>query len=398
MIARTREGANHSLAWEEQALLCAAHPALSTKQELQFAWVPTRRLDWPDLIADAERHGVAALLYCHLLTLSLCEMPQAVLDDLAHCARICLIWNLRLRYELGTLLAAFSQGGIPVMPLKGPVLADLLYPDPFLRSTADLDILVQHDDVATAERVLQNLGYLRLPPHEQGADYHTLFMSQSADAACVVVELHWELGERHVSGLDIRTIWAAASRTSWEGHQIWSMAVPDLLLYLCIHAVKDGLASVKGLLDITLLAERYGHKIPWNDLIGQVKAAHLSSPIYLSLSQSRALLGAPVPEEFLESIRPRHLSWRLSEALFRWRGGVLHVPPKLLVGPVMAILMFFWEDSLRGKFRHLRRNLIPAPDLRARWTSLPLNASFLRWYPAWIWRAGCSLLRQLVLR
>ena len=33
----------------------------------------------------------------------------------------------------------------------------------------------------------------------------------------------------------------------------------------------------------------------------------------------------------------------------------LHVPDEMLVGPIMAVLMILWEDSPRGKLRHLRR-------------------------------------------
>jgi hypothetical protein len=387
-----------SLTGEDRTLLCAAHPVPSPERTQRLSRLLTPQLNWGSLIADAERHGIAALLYSQISALSPDRIPPAAHEELARRARTCVAWNLGLRHELGRLLAASNRASIAVMPLKGPVLADQLYPDALLRSTADVDLLVRHDDFAAAERLLEDAGYRRLPAREQGADYHIVFMSESADASGVVVELHRELGERHVSGLDVRAIWRSASQTTWEGHQIWSMALPDLLLYLCVHAAKDGLASIRALLDITLLLERYGDEIPWDDLVDRVKKAHLASPIYLGLSQSRALLGASVPGEFLDAIRPRHLAWSLSNALFRWRGGVLHVPEDLLVGPVMAILMFLWEDSPRGRLRHLRRNLLPSPSLRARWTSVPSSASWVIWYPSWLWHATRHVVRQVTNR
>jgi len=350
-------------------------------------------LDWIPLTADAERHGVAALLHGHLRRLGPGQIPPSALQALALQARVCVAWNLRLRHELGRILAAFERAGIPVIPLKGPVLADELYSQPLLRPSEDLDILVQPADHPTGERILHDLGYGRLPLHAQGADYHTRFMSPAADG--VVVELHRELGERHVSGLDVLDIWVSASRTSWQRHTTWSMTGPDLLLYLCMHAAKDGLASIKALLDITLLLERSRDEFHWSDLGRRVKTVHLSGPIYLSLREARTLLGAPVPDEFLEALRPRRPTWRLSEALFRWRGGVLHVPDELLVGPFMAVLMLLWEDSLRGKLRHLRRNVLPSASLRARWVSLPPSISWLVWYPAWLWQATRHVARQL---
>jgi len=388
-----------SLTPEDQTLLGAAHPVLPPDEQERLAHCFTQPLSWPDLLADAERHGVVALLHRHVVALdALGSSPTHVHERLTLRARTCVAWNLRLRHALGRLLAAFNRAGLAVMPLKGPVLADQLYPDPMLRATADLDLLVRHDDVVAAESLLEGLGYRRLPAHEQGADYHTVFISERSEAGTVVVELHRELGERHVSGLDVGTIWTRASRTTWQGHRIWSMAVPDLLLYLCVHAAKDGLASIRALLDITLLTERYRGRIPWSDLIDPVKRAHVGPPVYLALSQSRSLLGAPVPDEFLRAIRPRHPSWHLAEALFRWRGGVLHVPDALLVGPIMAILMLLWEDSLRAKGRHLRRNLIPSPGLRGRWTGLPASTSWVVWYPVWLWHAIRHVARQLLAR
>lgn len=388
-----------ALTVEDQLLLSAAHPTLSAECEHRMSRLLTLEPDWPRLAADAERHGLGAFLHGHLHTLSAAGVPPAIREALALSARTCVAWNLRLRHELECLLAAFDQVSIAVMPLKGPVLADQLYPDPLLRSTGDLDLLVRPDDCGAAEDVLQGLGYRRLPAPQQGAGYHTRFGSDDVDAAGeVVVELHRELGERHVSGPDVPAIWAAGFRSAWAGQPIWSMALPDLLVYLCFHAAKDGLASLRALLDVTLLVERRRDEIPWAEVTARAKAAHLASPVYLGLGQSRALLGAPVPDAVLEALRPRRLSWRLGQRVFRWRGGVLHVPDEMLVGPVMAILMILWEDAPRGRLRHLRRNLLPPASLRERWTHAGPAASWMRWYPIWLWQAARQATRQIRAR
>jgi hypothetical protein len=385
-----------SLAREDRILLCAAHPVLSAEQAQLLAGLLRESLDWRRLVDAAERHGVAPLLHDHVRVLPAVEVPADLHLDLERLARACVAWNMRLRHELGHLLSIFHRAAIDVMPLKGPVLADQLYREPLLRSTEDLDVLVRPEDFAAAERVLEAGGYRRLPAQEQGAAYHTRFVADRTVGGDLVVELHSELGEAHVSGLDVRAIWADASRAMWQGHALCSMSLPDLLLYLCVHAAKDGLASVRSLVDITLLAQRHGSAIRWDDLAARVKAAHIAAPVYLALAESRGLLGAPVPAEFLDAIRPRHPTWRLAQALFRWRGGVMHVPEDLLVGPVMALLMLLWEDTPRRKIRHLRRNLIPSPALRGRWTCLP--ASWPLWYPVWIWRATRHAAAQVVAR
>lgn len=338
---------------EDRLLLCAARPRLSDEGQEHLRQLLAEPLDWLRLLDQAGRHGVAPLLYRHVRNAPGATVLPAALATLAEQSRICLGRNLLLRHKLVHLLGAFNRAGIPVMPLKGPWLSDLLYDDPGLRTMGDLDLLVQPDDRARGEALLLSEG-IQLPASLQGAEYDTSFIIRNN----VTVELHWDLTEDHFASLDLRELWASAERREWEGRTIWTMSQPDLLLYLCLHAVKDGLASLRTLLDITLVMERFGGSLPWREMAAQAGRLRIRTPVYVALCHARTLLGAPAPAEFLAAIRPpRGLAWRLSEALLAWRGGVLHARPDLLVGPVMAFLLFLWEDSSPGKFRHLRRNL-----------------------------------------
>jgi hypothetical protein len=382
-----------ALSLEDEVLLAAAHPMPSARRAARLVRLLERPVDWSAVIPRADRHGVAALVYENLRALPVAPVPTDVWETLSARARTCVASNLRLRYELDRLLAAFSRAGVPVMPLKGPVLADQLYPAPLLRHSSDLDVLVQPHDRAVAQRVVEGLGYVRRPDPEQGAEYHTIFTANGVD-----VELHVDVGERHVSRLDVHALWAAARRSSWDGRPIWSMAVADQLLYLAFHAVKDGLASVRALVDIALLVERHGASLVWPELLARVRAVHLAPVVYLALRESRVLLDVPVPQDFLDAIRPRSAAWALADRLFRWRGGVLDVPDDLLVGPAMAALMFLWEETWPARLRHLRRNCVPSAPLRGRWLSGPAPVSWMTWYPLWIAHAVRCVARQVAAR
>jgi hypothetical protein len=388
-----------SLSIEDQALLCVAHPILTIERNQRFANLLAAPLDWPELLDQADRHGIIPLLHHHLKQAPALTIPETANTTLTERSRSCLAWNLRLSHELLRLLGRFNEAGIPVIPLKGLYLADLLYNDSALRPTSDLDLLVKVQDFDRSQRVLEEAGCAKLADEEQGAEYHVSYVTTDGRAGQVLIELHRDLGESHVAGLDIEAIWRAAAPITWGNRTIWAMALPDLFLYTCLHAVKDGLASIRSLLDITLLLERYGRDLPWQELAQRVKQARIETPISLSLLLSRELLEASVPSEFLTAIRPsRNLSRLLGQALFRWRGGVLHVPHELLVGPSMALLMLCWEDSLTGKLRHLRRNLLPSEKLHGRWTSQAHNSAPFRRYPAWLWEICLRLTGQLTAR
>ncbi len=387
------------LSHEDEVLLCLAYPKLSTERSQRLAQLLTSPTDWAELLDQADRQGITPLLHHHLKQAPALTVPETARTTLAEQSRSCLAWNLRLRHELLRLLDRFNKAGIPVIPLKGLYLADLLYEDSSLRPTSDLDLLVRVQDLETSRQILEEAGCTKLTDEEQGAEYHVSYLTTDGRAGQVLIELHRDLGESHVAGLDIEAVWRSAAPSTWEDRTIWTMAPQDLFLYTCLHAVKDGLASIRSLLDITLLLERYGQNLPWQELAQQVNRARIETPISLSLLLSRELLEASVPSEFLAAIRPsRNLSRLLGQALFRWRGGVLHVPQELLVGPFMALLMLCWEDSLKGKLRHLRRNLLPSKSLQGRWISRSHNSAPFRGYPAWLWEICLRLTNQLTAR
>jgi hypothetical protein len=389
--------ASAALRPEDRILLCAARPRLSPERAVRLERLLAAPIEWNDLLAHADRHGLIPLLHRHVAGRPAAVLPAAVRAALAQGARDCLVRNLCLHGELLHLLGALNRAGVPVIPLKGSFLAHELYGDLALRPMSDVDLLVRPEDVTRSDAVLRAAGCIRAA--EQGADYHTSYVTRGGDDAGVVVEIHHHLAESHTARLDIRAVWAAASRIRWEGREIWTMALPDLFLSLCLHAAKDGLASVRSLLDIVLVAERFHDTLPWAALVRTVQAARIRIPVHTTLVEARGLLEAPVPPEFLRAIRPAWgLGWPLSRALLRWRGGVLHVPPALLVGPVMAILMLLWEDSLRGRLRHVRRNLFPTASLRARWIPRSAPSSGIAGYLHWVRQAVRELSGQVTAR
>ena len=393
------EASVSALSREDQLLLCGAPPLLTTEQVRRLTALLTSSLNWSELLDQADRHAVVPMLHRHVCAMSTNILPEEVKAALAQRSRAGLVWNLHLRHELIKLLGLFNEANLPVMPLKGLYLGSLLYDDPLLRPTSDLDLLVQPAHLPAIEQMMEKAGWIRLPPEEQGAEYHVSYVMTGGNDGTVTVELHIDFGEAYVAGLDIQSVWATASPAQWEGRSIWTMEPSDLLLSLCLHAVKDGLGSLRSLLDITLFLERFGRDLPWQKLAQRITDDKIGTPIYVTLLHCCELLDASVPAEFLDAIRPRRkLSWPCSQALLRWRGGVLHADPAMLTGPVIALQMLLWEDSVRGKLRHLRRNLFPSARLRARWTSLSPSSSPVRQYLAWIWEACRHLSHQVAVR
>ena len=88
-------------------------------------------------------HGITSLVASNLMVNGLRDrIPDHYLDRLNRVYTSTLYRNMLLSGELNNILSAFNKHDIPVISLKGTVLAEVLYENPALRATADMDILV----------------------------------------------------------------------------------------------------------------------------------------------------------------------------------------------------------------------------------------------------------------
>jgi hypothetical protein len=374
-----------SLSIEDRILLCVAHPHVTPERQEQLTRLLTAPLDWEHLVALAERHEVVPLLSRHLRAVSAETGPEAVREALTVRMRENLVRNLHLQQELLRVLAALNQAALPVMPLKGPWLGELLYGDETLRMTGDLDLLMQPRDLEAAEQVLKELGYRRGRPREHEEEsYHYTFVNDERRALPVTVELHWDIVRAHIARHDMAEVWSAATRGVWHGREIWTMAAPDLFLILCQNAAKDTFGFLKQLVDVALVVERFGETWSWSALAHTIRTARMRTRVYLTVALVQQLCGSQIPADFLEAIRPpRGISWHVGQTLLRRRGGVLHTARADIGPPFNPILTLLWEDSWRGKVRHLRRLIFPPASYQARWTGQSPATSLWWRYPLW---------------
>jgi hypothetical protein len=118
-------------------------------------------IDWPELLELADSHGVLTL-FCKRYS---GELPEPFVSRV-HSQWIAAAY---LTSELEGLLEQFSLHSLEVLPLKGPLLAQVLYGSPGLRRSDDLDLLVQRQDFCKAQSLLIDLGF---EPDYQTDDYH----------------------------------------------------------------------------------------------------------------------------------------------------------------------------------------------------------------------------------
>ncbi|WEK48707.1 MAG: nucleotidyltransferase family protein [Candidatus Kaistia colombiensis] len=115
------------------------------------------------LLSQAERHGVLPAVLRKLRPVMSGAELRPVRDDFAARFSASVAFNMQLRAEAKRLATALRTGGQPALLIKGHDFADNLYPDPVLRPTSDIDLIVPVERLAAVEAVVATAGFELLP-------------------------------------------------------------------------------------------------------------------------------------------------------------------------------------------------------------------------------------------
>ena len=161
------------------------------------------------------------------------------------------------QYEFEQTCNVLEENRIPFLPLKGSVIRRL-YPEPWMRTSCDIDVLIPEENLDQAQSVLEKeLGYKFL----KNSNHDVSLLSESG----VHLELHYNLlensmikSERSILG----KIWDVAEREEGKNAHC---KMPDEYFY-CYHIshiakhLKIGGCGVRAVLDTWIL----NHKIEFD--------------------------------------------------------------------------------------------------------------------------------------
>lgn len=151
--------------------------------------------------------------------------------------------------ELNALSAALNAAQIPFMPLKGSVIRQY-YPEPWMRTNCDIDILVHASDLDRATECLER----KLSYEFKGRGSHdALLVSKSGKH----IELNYALSEGNDAAAQVlKSVWGNACNT---GEFRYDMADEMLYFYHIAHMAKhfeNGGCGIRPFIDIWALNHR----------------------------------------------------------------------------------------------------------------------------------------------
>jgi putative nucleotidyltransferase-like protein len=291
-------------------------------------FVDQSAIDWGKLLALADQHCVRPLLLQSLKAVCWEDVPAPVRLELERFCKSNAQKNLLLTGELLRLLRSFNEHEVPLVALKGAILAETVYGDLSLREFCDLDLLIRVQHLTKAEDVLLACGYTAQFPDR---DYRTAFLSYHGQYAFrrgqsdLWVDLHWQFaGDGVVFPLQAAEVWPRLIEQTIAGRTVPSLAHDDLALFLAAHGTKERWRRLLWLCDFAEFLRGY-QDLDWFAILERATRSHSSRQLLLAIELAATMLDAPAPAELLNQARNSPAVQSLAR---RARQGMLLTAPK----------------------------------------------------------------------
>lgn len=135
--------------------------------ESEFAPPPPSTERAQLLLSQAERHGVLPAVLRKLRPALATPDLTPVRDHFSMRYQSGVAFNMQLRAHARQLQAALATAGAPALLIKGQDFAENIYPDPLLRPTSDIDIIVPLERLDEVEAVAARSGFALHPKQRE---------------------------------------------------------------------------------------------------------------------------------------------------------------------------------------------------------------------------------------
>ncbi|MEI7831697.1 MAG: nucleotidyltransferase family protein [bacterium] len=343
-----------------------------------------KQLDWHKVQSLAQHHGVSPLVCKRLKEVAPDLVPPTAMQEMAAFQKANELRVIQMTADLIKVVRALEAEYIPVLCLKGPVLAQVLYGDPAMRLFGDLDILVKQCDYNHAEKVLHKLGLEPainelFPTYETTEGIFALERERHFEFPHkqYVIELHWRITTREFPrALDIDGLFARSREVTVNGQMLRTISAEDQMIHACHHGSHHYWEKFSYIADsASALSLIDGAR--WDNIVATSQEQGLYRPLLVSLGLCHDLSGLVLSETLTASIVVTPLVQRIvymaKSYICREVGHGADPLDKM-----MFILFLANKDRFYRITMFMRTMFTPtAPDFQ--WLSLPESVHWL--YP-----------------
>lgn len=337
-------------------ILCCSRTNLNYKAISALKNILVKELNWEQIITLSKQHRVASLIYQNILKIDFLKqiIPDGAFEDFRRYYYTTLHDNISRWEELSSILDNFRQHSIEAIPLKGIILADILYHNPGLRPIyADIDILIKENDIGKASEILKSLNYSMSMP--KAGIYNILFSSGNRH-----IELHWNFIVSWLTKIKTNELWQRSTTGLINGKEIRLLSNEDLFWPLLVQIRYELLySSLFRICDLNELISQKADELDWGYIFKTAQRYHLVNCLCLSLTLCQKLLSTPIPNNILKKLRKAGVKKTILSNLSRQRlayliiEGTTHKKAELW----NQLLKFLMTDSITDTIKILKHKL-----------------------------------------
>jgi hypothetical protein len=269
---------------------------------------------WAELLEVLRSSWAIPLIYRKIGSLpSRCRPPEPITDEMRQAFLFGRVRSLHMEGQLREIIKAFKEEGVRVLVLRGPALAWSLYPDPAMRPSCDLDLLVLPEQVVQARGILEDLGYKCLANKclakrfETSRDFfrEECFIHHENPGNKFPVDLHWVHWELHPffkgsKEVDILDLFQRAWKVETPTLAFETLHPVDYLIHSAIHLVMIHRNEMRlsWIYDTALLAQHLQVVDDWEALQERCVAWRARLPLEHCLKMAQVWAGLELPEGF----------------------------------------------------------------------------------------------------
>ncbi|MBN3040714.1 MAG: nucleotidyltransferase family protein [Candidatus Omnitrophica bacterium] len=304
--------------------------------------------------------------------------------------------NIQALAEIGK---KFKEEGIDLLFIKGAALIFTVYSDDKgLRYMDDIDVLVRHEDLAKAEKILQDIGYVegyeRLSKEHQTRftkeffsrhHFHYVYFKDQ-----VRLELHWNVAKVNNKAF-LDKLFRSSHPITLHGSEVKITNAEASVLMACLNFSKDFYESFvrKGIeseadhkeafyyaifffCELKEILRYYHNDISWKDFLYCVKSIKREYEIFTLLLLADKIAKAPIPAfvlrkaqssffSFIFGLFSRNLKYtnfrelfELKEKIFRFRKRLYHLPrmPGIFLRKIFVLITGIYGLILKFLSNH----------------------------------------------
>ena len=269
--------------------------------------------DWHNLLALSTMQRITPLFWHRLRQKNLETLvPKTAEAYFKEASLRNMINNLRLNGELSLLLAALEAEAIPLIPLKGIVLANTVYEDVCLREMNDIDILAHPDDLQRISDILTGMEYRPMQAISVNLNLQTEHhLPGLIKKGYGRIEVHGNITLPHKNySIDPHGLWERAVPVKIAGRNALMFSPEDLLLHLCLHTSYHHpfIFGLRPFCDIAETIDHFSSTLNWEIVAERAVSQHWQRGVYLALRLAIELAGAAIPDVIIEKLKPEDMS------------------------------------------------------------------------------------------